>query len=126
MTPESGCLLMSVDGDPQVVESKDRRKLGQLVKKRQIESRSATLRGKVIHGTFYKQIENLGTGGVSQWLVEGKLSPADEAKLMVVQDGTIKDQEIKHYLYTFFSISYLYLVIGIEIGALEMVFTNKN
>ena len=89
-------------------------------------SRSATLRGKVIHGTFYKQIENLGTGGVSQWLVEGKLSPADEAKLMVVQDGTIKDQEIKHYLYTFFSISYLYLVIGIEIGALEMVFTNKN
>ena len=124
MTPESGCLLMSVD--PQVVESKDRRKLGQLVKKRQIESRSATLRGKVIHGTFYKQIENLGAEGVSQWLVEGKLSPADEAKLMVVQDGTIKDQKIKHYLYTFFSISYLYLVIGIEIGALEMVFTNKN
>ena len=33
---------------------------------------------------------------------------------MVVQDGTIKDQEIKHYLYTLFSISYLYLVIGIE------------
>ena len=93
---------------------------------RKIKSRSATLRGKVIHGTFYKQIDNLGAEGVSQWLVEGKLSSADEAELMVVQDGTIKDQEIKHYLYTLFSISYLYLVIGIEIGALEMVFTNKN
>ena len=89
MTPESGCLLMSVDGDPQVVKAKDRRKLGQ----RQIESRSATLRGKVIHGTFYKQIENLGAEGVSQWLVEGKLSPADEVKLMVVQDGTIKTKK---------------------------------
>ena len=64
MTPESGCrLLMSVDGDPQVVEAKDRSKLGQLVKKRQIESRFATLRGKVIHGTLYKQIENLGAEG---------------------------------------------------------------
>ena len=90
MRPESGCLLMSVDGAPQVVKAKDRRELGQLVKKRQIEGRSATLQDKVIHGVFFKHIEIQGAEGVSQWLVEEKLSPMDEAKLGVAQDGTIK------------------------------------
>ena len=60
------------------------------MKNSQIERNTATLKGKVIHGVFYKNIEELGAEGCSQWLVKGKLQPSDEAKLIVAQDGTLK------------------------------------
>ncbi|XP_066932173.1 uncharacterized protein [Clytia hemisphaerica] len=94
MAAESGRLSMSnQNGEMQVVEATDRRKLGRLVLRTQTEARVARLREKAIHGVFFRNMETLGIEHCSRWLVDGLLAPFDEAKMTVAQDGTLKTRK---------------------------------
>ena len=96
MAAESGHLLMHVeDGTVTLASAENRRKLGRIVSKTQTEVHVGRLREKAIHGVFYKQIETLGLEHCSRWLVDGVLSPGDEAKVLVAQDGTLKTRKYR-------------------------------
>ena len=85
--------MLAEDGSVILATAENRGKLGQIVNKTQTETNAASLRAKVIHGVDYTQIENLGLEHCSRWLVDGFLSPSDEAKILVAQDGTLKTRK---------------------------------